>query len=68
MVQKQAMRAWKKEKDFKQLVVNDPDIRTHLKAKEIEDLFDVKAQLRHVNTIFARVFGTKRSAQKTPRK
>jgi len=61
MVQKQAMRAWKKKKDFKELVLNDSDIRNHLKHDEIERLFDVKAQLRHVNTIFARVFGVESS-------
>jgi len=57
MVQKQAMRAWKKKKDFKELVLNDSDILTSLKPEEIETLFDVKAQMGHVNTIFARVFG-----------
>jgi adenylosuccinate lyase len=56
MVQKQAMRAWKGKKDFKELVLNDSDIRNYLKPQEIETLFDVKAQLRHVDTIFARVF------------
>jgi len=56
MVQKHAMRAWKKKKDFKELVLNDSDIRNYLKPQDIETLFDVKAQLRHVNTIFARVF------------
>lgn len=57
MVQKQAMRAWKKKKNFKELVLNDSNIRNYLKPDEIEALFDAKAQLRHVNTIFARVFG-----------
>ena len=57
MVQKQAMRAWKKKKNFKELVLNDSDIRNYLKPDEIETLFDANAQLRHVNTIFARVFG-----------
>jgi len=57
MVQKQAMQAWKKKKDFKELVLNDSDIRNYLKPDEIERLFDAKAQLRHANTIFARVFG-----------
>ncbi len=57
MVQKQAMRAWKKKKDFKELVLNDSDIRNYLRPQEIETLFDAKAQLRHVNTIFARIFG-----------
>ena len=56
MVQKQAMRAWKKKEDFKELVLSDSDIRNYLKHDEIERLFDVKAQLKHVNTIFARVF------------
>jgi len=61
MVQKCAMDAWKKKKDFKELVLNDSDIRKYLKIEEIETLFDVKAQLRHVNTIFTRVFGAKNS-------
>jgi adenylosuccinate lyase len=56
MVQKQAMRAWKRKKDFKELVLNDSDIRNYLRPQEIETLFDVKAQLRHVKTIFARIF------------
>ncbi len=59
MVQKQAMHAWKKKKNFKELVLNDSDIRNHLKPDVIETLFDVKAQLRHVDTIFARVFAGK---------
>ena len=37
----------------------------HLKAEEIETLFDLKAQLKHVDTIFARVFGSKKVAQTT---
>lgn len=57
MVQKQAMGAWKKKKGFKEFVLSDSDIRNYLKPDEIETLFDIKAQLRHVNTIFARVFG-----------
>ena len=61
MVQKCAMDAWKKKKDFKELILNDSDIRKYLKIEEIETLFDMKAQLRHVNTIFTRVFGAKNS-------
>ena len=60
MVQKQAMRAWKENKDFKDLVLNDPDIGNHLKTDEIEELFNVNAQLRHVDTIFGRIFAGKR--------
>jgi adenylosuccinate lyase len=56
MVQKQAMRAWKGHNDFRELVRSDPDIARHLGSEEIEGLFDVDSQLRHVDTIFARVF------------
>ena len=64
MVQKRAMEAWKKKKDFKKLVLNDSEILNYLKPGEIETLFDVKAQLRYVNTIFRRVFGTGSSKPK----
>ena len=56
MVQKHAMQAWKKKGDFKKLVSNDSDIQNYLKPDEIDTLFDAKTQLKHVNTIFARVF------------
>ncbi len=56
LVQKQAMRAWKEHKDFRGLVRSDPDIARYLGSEEVEQLFDVNAQLRHVDTIFARVF------------
>lgn len=56
MVQKQAVRAWKENKNFKDLVKNDPGIAKHLGNKQVEKIFDVDFQLRHVDTIFARVF------------
>lgn len=57
MVQKQAMRAWKNKENFKELVLSDSNIRNYLKHEDIERHFDVKAHLKHVNTIFTRVFG-----------
>jgi len=57
MVQKQAMRAWKTRRDFKDLVGNDEGITKYLKDEELEEVFDLSAQLRHVDTVFARVFG-----------
>jgi len=56
MVQKQAMRAWEENKNFEDLVKNDPEIAKHLGNKQVEKIFDVDFQLRHVDTIFARVF------------
>ncbi len=57
MVQRQAMRALKQDKDFKDLVLSDREIANHLTQDELLELFDVNAQLKHVDTIFARVFG-----------
>jgi len=56
MVQKQAMQAWKGKKNFKDLVVNDPDMAKYLKTEAVEELFDLKVHLRHIDTIFSRVF------------
>jgi len=56
-VQRHAMRAWEGEGDFKALVLADPDIAAHLGPAEIEQLFDLPHHLRHVETIFRRVFG-----------
>ena len=42
---------------FRQLVEADPDIRRTLPPAEIAAAFDLNRQLRHVDAIFARVFG-----------
>jgi adenylosuccinate lyase len=57
MVQKQAMKAWKGNNDFKELLVGDRDIAKHLNKDDIEEVFDLNFQLKHVDTIFDRVFG-----------
>ena len=51
------MRVWDEQKDFKSLILNDPDITQYLSEGEIETCFDVKAKLRYVDTVFERVFG-----------
>jgi adenylosuccinate lyase len=56
VVQKLAMRTWKGKENFKDLVLNDPDIAKLLKTEAVEELFDLKVHLRHVDTIFSRVF------------
>lgn len=55
-VQRNSMRAWDEKVDFKGLILADEDIRTHLSAKEIEGVFDLRNMLRHVETVFERVF------------
>jgi len=55
-VQRNAMRAFHEQKDFKQLLLADPDLSAVLSAAEIEKAFDLDDQLRNVDAIFDRVF------------
>ncbi len=57
LVQQHAMRAWKEDLNFRELVVNDPEITARVPKKQIEQAFDLRRQLRNVDKIFARVFG-----------
>ena len=58
-VQRNAMRSFDEQADFKSLLLADTDVTTVLPAAEIEKAFDLDEQLRNVDTIFARVFGTR---------
>ncbi len=57
LVQRNALQVWEEGGDFKGSIRKDPDIQKILTPEEIEEAFDVNHHLRHVNTIFARVFG-----------
>jgi adenylosuccinate lyase len=55
-VQRNAMRSYDEQKEFKALLLADPDITGVLSREEIDRAFDLAVQLRHVNAIFERVF------------
>ena len=55
LVQKCAMETWETGTEFKRLLMNEMEIKNILPAQEIEELFDLKVQLRNVNKIFERV-------------
>ncbi|HWN85091.1 MAG TPA: adenylosuccinate lyase [Vicinamibacterales bacterium] len=57
-VQRNAMRSFHDAVDFKSLLLADPDVAGVLSPAEIGRAFDLGEQLRHVDVIFARVFGT----------
>jgi adenylosuccinate lyase len=57
MVQRNAMRAWKEGKNFRELIDNDKEITLWLTPKQIGRAFDLQRQLRNVDKIFQRVFG-----------
>uniref|UniRef100_A0A7C3Z173 Adenylosuccinate lyase n=1 Tax=Desulfobacca acetoxidans TaxID=60893 RepID=A0A7C3Z173_9BACT len=56
LTQQAAMRVWEEGGTFKERVLADPEIGRLLSRKELEKLFDVKHQLRHVDELFQRVF------------
>ncbi len=56
-VQRNAMPVWRGEGDFLTLLKADKDVAAKLSAQELEELFDLGYHLKHVDTIFKRVFG-----------
>jgi adenylosuccinate lyase len=56
-VQRNAMRSFDEKKDFKSLLLSDPDVSGTLSSAEITKAFDLDEQLRNVDVIFKRVFG-----------
>ena len=57
-VQRNAMRAWEHGEDFRKLVTADADIARTLTSAELDTAFSLERQLRHVDAIFTRVFGS----------
>jgi len=57
LVQSHAMRAWKEGLNFRELVMDDPAVK-RVPPEALARAFDVRHQLRHVDAIFARVFGS----------
>jgi adenylosuccinate lyase len=57
LVQRNAMPVWRGEGDFLQLLKNDAEVKKYLTDAEIAEQFDLGYHLKHVDTIFKRVFG-----------
>ena len=57
LVQRNAMPVRRGEGDFKTLLKKDADVRKYLSDAEIDEQFDLGYHLKHVDTIFRRVFG-----------
>jgi len=55
MVQRNAMKAWKGNKDFSSLLKADPEVTATLPQEELEPLFDYQYYLRYVDEIFERI-------------
>ena len=55
LVQRNAMRAWEEERDFRELVAADRDIATRLDGPALDAVFDLEAAIRHVDVVFERL-------------
>ena len=57
LVQRNAMPVWRGEGDFRSLLKGDAEVKKFLSDAEIDEQFDLDYHLKHVDTIFKRVFG-----------
>ena len=55
VVQRNAMKVWDENRDFKSLLAQDPEVK--LSPAELDACFDLDRELRHVDAVFARVLG-----------
>ncbi len=56
IVQRDAMKSWKKGVEFKKLLLKDKEVRKYLTVREIGNIFDLGYYLRNIDYIFKRVF------------
>jgi adenylosuccinate lyase len=57
LVQRNAMKVWEQKKDLLEELLEDTDVRALLSEEDIREAFDLQYHLKHVDTIFTRVFG-----------
>jgi adenylosuccinate lyase len=65
LVQRNAMKVWEENGNFLDALLADKEVRAALPEKTLRAQFDVSYHLKHVDTIFDRVFG---KAGRKPRK
>ena len=55
VVQKNAMKVWEENCDFKNELYNDDEVTKHLSKKEIDELFDLNKILINIKKIYKRI-------------
>ena len=65
-VQRNAMKVWRGEGNFLDFLKADPEVRPALTDAELAELFEDGWHFKHVDTIFARVFGHDAVASAAP--
>jgi len=56
LVQRNAMKVWEQGGHLKERLMADAEVMRYLTKDELEELFDLRFYVRHVDTIFKRVF------------
>ncbi len=64
VVQESAMAAWETETSFRERVEKDPRVTKYLNSSDLQHTFDLNRQLRNVDKIFDRVFGSHPAGEK----
>ncbi|MDF2683148.1 MAG: adenylosuccinate lyase [Brevibacillus sp.] len=54
-VQPRAMQAWEEQRSFRAIVDEDPTVSSALSKEELDECFDYRYHLKHVDTIFQRL-------------
>jgi adenylosuccinate lyase len=57
LVQRNAMKVWAQEGSLKDLLAADEEVAARLKSEDLDRLFDLNYQLRHVDQVYERVLG-----------
>jgi len=65
LVQRNAMKVWETGGDFLDQLLTDKDVTRALPEKTLRAQFDLGYHTKHVDTIFARVFGKSRSRKRS---
>jgi adenylosuccinate lyase len=55
LVQRNAMRVWDEDRDFRELVKADGDLKKSLSDEEIDRVFSLEHYLRNIDAIYRRV-------------
>jgi adenylosuccinate lyase len=63
LVQRNAMRAWEEEQDFRELVRSDSELATRL---ALDEVFSLDPYTRHVDTVFERLHALVRTKEEEP--
>jgi len=57
LVQRNAMKVWAQEGSLRDLLAADQEVAARLKSEDLDRLFDLNYQLRHVDQVYERVLG-----------